>query len=113
MTLDHHTMPHEPERVLIGRVSPEQNSDEENDIEKVIGKPKIVKPVNPTIEYSEEVENEEQPKGIRGRRKPLYSKTNLSNKMAPKTIKPAKTMASNNLVKNITSSIKSGNYSDL
>ncbi|XP_066257958.1 adenomatous polyposis coli homolog isoform X2 [Euwallacea similis] len=85
------------------------NSDEENCPEQTIVKPKIVKPTVTTVsEVSDEPENEEQPKGIRGRRKPLYSKTNLGSKVAPKTIKPAKTMAASNLVKNVTSTIKSG-----
>lgn len=51
--------------------------------------------------------NEDQAKGIRGRRKPLYSKSNLNNKLAPKSIKPAKTVTSN-LVKNVTATLKSG-----
>ncbi|CAH1989415.1 unnamed protein product [Acanthoscelides obtectus] len=78
-------------------------SDDENE-HRIGGKPKIVKPSEkpeePTVN-----EEEEQIKGIRGRRKPLYSKSNI-NKITPKSIKPAKTMTSN-LVKNVTSAIKS------
>lgn len=69
-------------------------------------KPKIVKPDEKVQETTENIAEQEQAKGIRGRRKPLYSKSNLSN-VAPKSIKPTKTVTSN-LVKNVTSSLKSG-----
>lgn len=83
---------------------PESESNEEHsDEEKPVTKPKIVKPTETT-----EREVEEEPKGVRGRRKPLYSKTGLSNRVTPKTIKPAKTMAPSNLVKNVSSTFKSG-----
>ncbi|XP_030746135.1 adenomatous polyposis coli protein-like isoform X2 [Sitophilus oryzae] len=84
--------------------SEELNSDEENR-DSIPVKPKIVKPTSNEIE--ETPQNESVPKGIRGRRKPLYSKSNVNNKVSPKTIKPAKTMTSN-LVTNVTSSLKSG-----
>ncbi|CAG9838038.1 unnamed protein product [Diabrotica balteata] len=83
----------------------EVNSDDEN-IEnecRVFSKPKIVKPEDKVI--TEEAPVEEVPKGIRGRRKPLYSKT-ITNS-TPKNIKPVKNMTSN-LVKNVTSTLKSG-----
>ncbi|KAJ8981607.1 hypothetical protein NQ317_011886 [Molorchus minor] len=79
------------------------HSEDENE-QKTVGKPKIVKP---TVKPQENIVNEEQSKGIRGRRKPLYSRSNLENKMAPKNMKLAKTMTSN-LVKNVTSTLKSG-----
>lgn len=69
------------------------------------GKPKIVKPTEKPEEPDVE---EEQIKGIRGRRKPLYSKSNVNNKIASKSIKPARTVMSN-LVKNVTSTLKSNN----
>nr|CAH7717003.1 unnamed protein product [Callosobruchus chinensis] len=77
-------------------------SDDENE-HRMSSKPKIVKPYEKTEEPT--LNEEEQVKGIRGRRKPLYSKSNI-NKIPPKSIKPAKTMTSN-LVKNVTSAIKS------
>lgn len=84
------------------------DDDEEEETEpKPAGKPKIVKPEEKPLEQAEEVINEEQSKGIRGRRKPLYSKSNVINKVPPKSIKPVKTMTSN-LVKNVTSTLKSG-----
>lgn len=80
-----------------------ESKEEESDEEKPAAKPKIVKPTE-----TAEREVEEEPKGVRGRRKPLYSKTGLSSRVTPKTIKPAKTMAPSNLVKNVTSTFKSG-----
>ncbi|RZC32515.1 hypothetical protein BDFB_009437, partial [Asbolus verrucosus] len=84
-----------------------ENDDEE---EQKPAKPKIIKPPEKPQEEEEAVvvvEEEPPPgKGIRGRRKPLYSKPTLGNKIAPKTLKPIKNMTSN-LVKNVTSSIKS------
>ncbi|XP_048520625.1 adenomatous polyposis coli protein isoform X4 [Dendroctonus ponderosae] len=87
-----------PDETLIN--SPPESEEEESKP----AKSKIVKPI-----ATEEPEPEEQPKGIRGRRKMLYSKANAVNKVGPKTIKPAKTMAVSSLVKNVTSTIKSGN----
>ncbi|XP_018575110.1 adenomatous polyposis coli protein isoform X2 [Anoplophora glabripennis] len=84
-----------------------EDGGEERAEPKPAGKPKIVKPEEKPVEQAEEAVNEEQGRGIRGRRKPLYSKSNINNKVAPKNIKPAKTMASN-LVKNVTSTLKSG-----
>ncbi|KAH0818384.1 hypothetical protein GEV33_004407 [Tenebrio molitor] len=67
-------------------------------------KPKIVKPLDKPAE-EEPAEEEPQGKAIRGRRKPLYSKT--TSKIAPKAAKtPIRNMTSN-LVRNVTSSIKS------
>ncbi|XP_050306295.1 adenomatous polyposis coli protein-like isoform X2 [Anthonomus grandis grandis] len=100
------TTPQEPLSSNL-HLKPDEVSDE-NLEEKSLVKPRIVKPLSNSDQEQEEDEAKpEEPKGIRGRRKPLYSKTNIMNKIAPKTIKPAKNMASN-LVKNITSSIKSG-----
>ncbi|CAG9858226.1 unnamed protein product [Phyllotreta striolata] len=81
----------------------EEEVEEEDEEEKrSLGKPKIVKPEEKAAQ-DEEVPAE-QPKGIRGRRKPLYSRTVTSS--TPKNIKPVKTMTSN-LVKNVTSTFKS------
>ncbi|KAL3278479.1 hypothetical protein HHI36_013798 [Cryptolaemus montrouzieri] len=76
-------------------------SDSEDEINRVPRKPKIVKPDEKVDKHIEP----EQPKGIRGKRKPLYSRSNI-NKVTPKSIKPSKNMSSN-LVKNVTSSLKS------
>ncbi|KAJ8951473.1 hypothetical protein NQ318_000167 [Aromia moschata] len=70
----------------------------EENMLKVAGKPKIVKPEEKHIDQDDQI-SEEPSKGIRGRRKALYSKSNLNSKVAPKNIKPMKTMTSN-LVKN-------------
>ncbi|XP_057666921.1 adenomatous polyposis coli homolog isoform X2 [Diorhabda carinulata] len=67
------------------------------------GKPKIVKPDDK--DSTEDNVIEEQPKSIRGRRKPLYSKTGTGT--TPRSIKPVKTVTSN-LVKNVTSTLKFG-----
>ncbi|XP_045467801.1 uncharacterized protein LOC123676128 isoform X2 [Harmonia axyridis] len=77
-------------------------SDEE--VNRVPPKPKIIKPDQKKIE---EYKNDDaaQPKGIRGRRKNLYTKSNL-NKVTPKSIRPVKNVTSN-LVKNVTSTLKS------
>ncbi|KAG5892093.1 hypothetical protein JTB14_011993 [Gonioctena quinquepunctata] len=87
---------------------PDQNLQDEDSEDQnkphINGKPKIVKPGEGRAEESHV---EEEVKGIRGRRKPLYSKSNINNKIAPKSIKPVKTMTSN-LVKNVTSTIKNG-----
>ncbi|KAJ8927815.1 hypothetical protein NQ314_019697 [Rhamnusium bicolor] len=83
-----------------------ENSEEENE-QKTIGKPKIVKPGEKRMEQGENTIIEEEGRGIRGRRKPLYSKSNFNNKIVPKSIKPVKTMTSN-LVKNVTSTLKYG-----
>ncbi|KAL1492003.1 hypothetical protein ABEB36_012512 [Hypothenemus hampei] len=76
-----------------------------NDFENIMtsAKPKIVKPQEETIKLDEEAES---PKAIRGRRKPLYSKTNIVNKVSAKTVKPAKSVAPSSLVKNVTATIK-------
>ncbi|XP_076254501.1 uncharacterized protein LOC143192764 isoform X3 [Rhynchophorus ferrugineus] len=89
--------------------SDEHNSDQENQ-EKAIAKPKIVKPTagaEPVTEENSREEEEQQVKAVRGRRKPLYSKSNINNKISPKTIKPARSMTSN-LVTNVSSTLKSG-----
>lgn len=80
---------------------------EEEEEEKPVAKPKIVKPVSNVQEV--EINDEEQPqvKAVRGRRKPLYSKTGLNNRGIPRSAKPIKNMSSD-LVKNVTSTIKSG-----
>lgn len=62
---------------------------------KVPMKPKIVKPSERQVE-----EQQVEEKGIRGRRKPLYTKT--SPKSAPKTV-------NSSLVKNVTATVKSSN----
>lgn len=97
----------EPARV-IERGPVEDNAfdeDEEQEQEKrSLGKPKIVKPDEKPVEEEVAV-IEEQPKGVRGRRKPLYSKTITSS--TPKSLKPVKTMTST-LVKNVSSTFKSG-----
>lgn len=67
------------------------------------GKPKIVKPDEKGC--TDDVVIEEPPKGIRGRRKPLYSKTVTGT--TQRSIKPVKTVTSN-LLKNVTSTLKSG-----
>uniref|UniRef100_A0A1Y1N4K9 Adenomatous polyposis coli protein n=2 Tax=Photinus pyralis TaxID=7054 RepID=A0A1Y1N4K9_PHOPY len=69
-------------------------------------KPKIIKPDEKVVT---EDANEEV-KGIRGRRKALYSKTNVANTRISTrntNIRPIRTITSN-LVKNVTSVIKSG-----
>lgn len=73
--------------------------------EAIIGKPKIIKPHE---NITKEPQLEEVPKAIRGRRKPLYSKSNLSSKIIPKNIKPIKTVTSN-LVTNVSSSFRPTN----
>lgn len=72
---------------------------------KPIGKPKIVKPKTSIITN---VQVDESSKVVRGKRKPLYSKTSLSNKIPPKSIRPVKNVTSS-LVKNVTSNIRSSN----
>lgn len=87
------------------------DSEEETSAEEVkpVGKPKIVKPSPKVLVQVENEPDEEQVqgKGIRGRRKPLYSKSNLNNRSIPRSTKPIKNMTSE-LVKNVTSSFKSG-----
>lgn len=73
---------------------------------KPAAKPKIVKPTEIKTETLPE-NDEEQPKGIRGRRKPLYGKTNSTSRGIPRSTKPIKNMTSE-LVKNVTSSLKQG-----
>ncbi|KAJ3640661.1 hypothetical protein Zmor_027209 [Zophobas morio] len=82
---------------------PSPASDPEPTPDDQPAKPKITKPSEKPPE-EEPPEEEPQGKAIRGRRKPLYSKS--TSKIAPKTpLKPLKNMTSN-LVKNVTSSIK-------
>lgn len=81
------------------------DSDEEESSEitqHIINKPKIVKPID---NHPDKTQNQNSPKGIRGRRKPLYSKSNLNNKIAPKSVRPVRNVTSN-LVKNVTSNFK-------
>lgn len=75
---------------------PSNFSGDEIEEPKAPAKPKIVKPDEKPPEPVEERE-EEQPKGIRGRRKPLYSKT--VTKTTGKTL-------NSDLVKNVTSNVK-------
>lgn len=86
----------------------QSNSDDDENLGG--GKPKIVKPEE-KLEQNEDDVNEEraQVKAVRGRRKPLYSKTTVTNTRAPvrNNIKPIRSITSN-LVKNVTSAIKSG-----
>lgn len=82
-------------------------SGEESSLENehTVAKPKIVKPdENPP----EESQIHESPKAIRGRRKPLYSKSNLSSKITSKNIRPVRNVTSN-LVTNVTSNFKPSN----
>lgn len=67
------------------------SDDQEEQAVKVQAKPKIVKPSEKPVEVEEKPQ--EEPKAIRGRRRPLYTKA------APKTL-------NSNLVKNVTSTIK-------
>lgn len=67
------------------------SDDQEQEAAKIQVKPKIVKPSEKPVEVEEKPQ--EEPKAIRGRRKPLYTKA------APKTV-------NSNLVKNVTSTIK-------
>lgn len=67
------------------------DQDQEEQAVKVQAKPKIVKPSEKPVVI--EAKPQEEPKGIRGRRKPLYTK------VGPKTV-------NSNLVKNVTSTIK-------
>ncbi|KAK9874744.1 hypothetical protein WA026_005556 [Henosepilachna vigintioctopunctata] len=81
-------------------------SDTEDEAKQACRKPKIVKPVEKKLQdNNNSSEEEQQPKGIRGRRKPLYSKNNI-NQVSPKSTKPTKTLTSN-LVKNVTSTLRS------
>lgn len=82
--------------------------DEEEKEPKPMGKPKIVKPEEKPVEQVEETVVEEQGKGIRGRRKPLYSKSNISNRIAPRNVKPVKATTTSNVTKNVTSTLKPG-----
>lgn len=73
-------------------------------------KPKIVKPGEKLLKEEDKNEDESQTKGIRGRRKPLYTKTNITNgRLAARNnnTRPIRSITSN-LVKNVTSAIKSG-----
>lgn len=91
-----------PSEQLIDTCSGEESSLEN---EHAIAKPKIVKPdENPP----EDSRIEESPKAIRGRRKPLYSKSGLSSKIASKTIRPVRNVTSN-LVTNVSSNFKPSN----
>ncbi|CAH0552603.1 unnamed protein product [Brassicogethes aeneus] len=83
--------------------SDQQSEDESEEEVKVIGKPKITKPG----EKIQKVQEEPEVKAIRGRRKPLFSKSNYGNKAISKTVKPVKTVNSN-LLKNVTSTFKTG-----
>ncbi|CAH1173663.1 unnamed protein product [Phaedon cochleariae] len=65
----------------LGDEANRNSEDEDEDERRVVGKPKIVKPND--------------------------SPTSIGNKVAPKSIKPVKTMTSN-LVKNVTSTLKNG-----
>lgn len=80
----------------------EEENDSEEDV-KHVGKPKIVKPGERREVVKEE---EEEVKVIRGRRKPLYSKSGVVGSI-PRSAKPIKNVTSE-LVKNVTSTIKSG-----
>lgn len=81
------------------------SSDESVADNAAITKPKIVKPHDTT---TEKAHIQESPKAIRGRRKPLYSKSNLSNKITPKNIRPVKNVSSN-LITNVSSNFKPTN----
>lgn len=83
-----------------------EDEEEEREL-KSMGKPKIVKPEEKPVEQVEETVNEEQGRGIRGRRKPLYSKSNI-NRIVPKNAKPIKTTTSSNVTKTVTSILKPG-----
>lgn len=72
----------------------ESNLSDDQEEPKVPAKPKIVKPSEKPAVVVEEKPQQEEVKAIRGRRKPLYTKT------APKTV-------NSNLVKNVTSTVKS------
>ncbi|XP_074030384.1 uncharacterized protein isoform X2 [Leptinotarsa decemlineata] len=94
--------PREPEN-LADHNNPRCSTEDEN-TSHINSKPKIVKPDE---QHLEETNNDEEPKGIRGRRKPLYSNSNINNKISPRSMKPVRTVNSN-LVKNVTSTMKSG-----
>lgn len=97
---------------LVNNLCPEAlqfNASTEEDAEEneqTKSKPKIVKPNGkPPEEFQLE---ESPPKAIRGRRKPLYSKSNLTSKITPKSIRPVRNVTSN-LVKNVSSNFKPTN----
>ncbi|XP_044757840.1 adenomatous polyposis coli homolog [Coccinella septempunctata] len=95
--------PQKPEQDKLGDSLENCSITSDDEVIRDPPKPKIVKPDEKKVQ---ELRNEadEQPKGIRGRRKALYSKSNL-NKVTPKSIKPVKNVTSN-LVKNVTSTLK-------
>lgn len=91
--------------VMVNTEEEQKNNDQEK--ATTTSKAKILKP-NSSIERESEdaPEDESQGKGIRGKRKPLYSKPNSSVLGNKPTIRNIKTVSSN-LVKNVTSTLKS------
>lgn len=85
-------------------ISSEAEEEQEEVEDKPAAKPKIVKPSSNVQEVETNDEEQPQVKAVRGRRKPLYSKTGLNNRSIPRSAKPIKS----DLVKNVTSTIKSG-----